>query len=430
MIQLKSIIHLASVVLALGSGQVFAELNETQSNFFDASFQSWMSGSMSGLNSPEFQESTDRIFHMGNIQSETESAMVAISAEQADIFGSQSTQTLAGQLNTVDIIHTRLKLAANEQADILYADNEPLFSTQRGGGASADIGGKWGLWINSAYGFGDADSTFDQLGYDYDSWVMVIGADYKISSRFIAGFAFDYSHIDANSDADRGGIETDSYTGSFYSSFFVTDEFHLDAVISYGGSNYEIRRKLFYEITTGSLPGTVDTIANGDTGGDQFSFNFNAGYDYRYKGFLITPYANINYLTVNIDSYAEDVNSGEGWAMAFDGQNIDSLTTTLGSQLAYAYSAPFGVIIPQIHAAWHHEFKNNSRTATATIQGDALAQQINIDIRGPDRDFVTLGADVSLAFAHGISTFASYNALVAYRDVNSHIFTLGLRVDL
>ena len=426
----KSIIYSSSMALTIWSGTICAQLNETQNNFFDASFQSWMAGSMSGKNSVELQEATDRIFHMGSIQSETDSSIVAVSAEQSNVFGSQSTKTLAGQLHTVDVVHKRLKLASNEQSDVLFAGNNQVYAINRGGAASSDIGGKLGFWMNGSYSFGDNDSTFNQLGYDYDSWSTVLGVDYKLTNQMIVGLAFDYSNIDANFDGHRGGSDTDSYSGSIYSSYFITDNFHLDAVASYGGSDYEINRKLFYVITTGPLPGTVDTVAEGETDGDQLSFNFNAGYNFSYEGLSIAPYASVNYLTMQIDSFKEDKNTGDGWAMGFNEQNIRSLTTTVGSQASYAISVPFGVVIPQIHGAWHHEYKNDGRTAKATLLGDALAQTIDIDIAGPDRDFYTVGADVAAVLTHGVTTFASYNALVGYNNVDSHTFTLGFRLEL
>ena len=412
----------------LWSGTSAAELNETQDNFLDASFQSWMSGSMSGENSYSFQEATDRVFHMGNIKSETDNAMIAVSAEQANVIGSQSTKTLAGQIHTVELIHTRLNLAANEQTGTLYANNMSL--GQGEGSASSDFNNKLGFWMNGSYSFGDNDSTFQQLGYDYDSWSGVIGADYKLTDALIIGLAFDYTHIDADFDSHRGGSNTDSYTGSIYGSFFITDNFHLDAIASYGGSDYEINRKLFYVITTGELADTTDTTAKGDTDGDQISFNFNAGYDYNHNGLTISPYANVNYVTVQIDSFKEDKYTGDGWAMKFNEQNIQSLTTTIGSQLAYAFSVPFGVIIPQIHGAWHHEYKNNSRTAKVAFLGDALDQTIDIEIEGPDRNFYTVGADVAAVLPHGITTFASYNTIVGYHNIDSHTFTLGFRLEL
>jgi len=425
----KIIITSCPAIILAWSGGVSAELNDTQTNFLNASVQSWMSGAMSGNNSAELQTAMDQVFN-GSIQSETNAAMTAVSAEQSNVFGSQSTKTLAGQLHTVEIVHTRLKLASNEQADVLYADNNHMFSMNKGGAASSDIGEEIGFWMNSSYSFGDTDSTFDQLGYDYDSWSAVMGADYKLTDSLIVGLAFDYSHIDADFDGHRGGTDTNTYTGSLYGSFYVTDNFHLDAVASYGGADYEINRKLFYVITTGATAGTTDTTAEGETDGDQLSFNFNAGYDYHYKGLSVTPYASVNYLTMQIDSYKENKNTGDGWAMRFNEQNIQSLTTTVGSQISYAFSVPFGVIVPQLHGAWHHEYKNNSRTAKATLLGDALAQTIDIDIAGPDRNFFTVGADVSAVLTHGVTTFASYNALVGYNNVDSHTFTLGFRLEL
>jgi uncharacterized protein with beta-barrel porin domain len=92
---------------------------------------------------------------------------------------------------------------------------------------------------------------------------------------------------------------------------------------------------------------------------------------------------------------------------------------------------PWGVLVPQAHGTWHHEFKDDSRTITTSFLGDGAAapNQFSIVTEGSDRDYYTVGVSLNTSFSHGASAFVAYNTLLGYRDIDSHRVTFGGRLE-
>lgn len=198
----------------------------------------------------------------------------------------------------------------------------------------------------------------------------------------IVGFAFTYSRTNANFDRSAGGTDSDAYTGSIYGSYYVTEGFHIDAIGSFGGIDYQTTRHISY-----SLPRfeTVNTEAVANPGGTQYSFSIGGGYDYSVGGLMLAPYARTEYIGLDVDAYRE--RQGNGWAMRFDEQHVQSLISTVGSQISYTFSLPWGVVTPQLRGEWHHQFKDDKRRIGAGFLGDPAAQQFAVVTQGPDRDY-------------------------------------------
>jgi len=73
-----------------------------------------------------------------------------------------------------------------------------------------------------------------------------------------------------------GDIEADGYAVSVYSNF-VQDNFYADAVVSYGGNDFDLKRKITFD----NRPATADT------NGNQFSVDVNGGYNIKIRQFLL-----------------------------------------------------------------------------------------------------------------------------------------------
>ncbi|MGH8499089.1 MAG: autotransporter outer membrane beta-barrel domain-containing protein, partial [Methylococcales bacterium] len=214
-----------------------------------------------------------------------------------------------------------------------------------------------------------------------------------------------------------------SYTGSIYASYYVVENFHLDGLATYGGTNYDIQRNIQYVI-----PGDiVNTQAFGTPGGDQYSLSFGGGYDFSHESFNLNPYARIEYVGLQVDGFQES--GGNGWALRIGQQNVHSLKTTLGAQTSYAISTSFGVLLPSFRAEYIHEFMDNSRNFTLSLAGDPLAQPANIVTLKPDRNYAVVGAGLSGTFPYGTSAFLSYDALLGYQNVTSHRVVVGMRIE-
>jgi outer membrane autotransporter protein len=146
------------------------------------------------------------------------------------------------------------------------------------------------------------------------------------------------------------------------------------------------------------------------------------------QGFDLNPFAQVSYTRLEIDSYSE--RGAGGLNLNIDNQDVESLESILGARLAYVWSQPFGVLMPQFRAEWHHEFKENSRAIKTSFVNDINNTQNILNVRNdkPDRDFAIIGIGLSGVFQGGLQIFAAFETLLAQEDTSSHKFTAGLRL--
>ncbi len=367
---------------------------------------------------------------------ELTNAINEVAPEQLLVPSLQSTRTMANIASVasaaiaarMNIIRTAMysssttQIASNNQSQpgqFKFSLNPGL----RGGAAGISDSGRLGIWGNGTYNTGDVNSSTNQLGFGFENWGGTLGADYRITDNFVAGAAFTYLNTDADVDSSGGNAESDSYTGTIYATFSHESGFYVDANASYGESDLDISRNIVYSIN-GDV---VNTTAEGDPSGSQYSFGMGIGYQFALASATIEPFARADYMEYEIDGYSE--RGGQGWGSSFSRQRFRSLPTTVGLRLSNAFSMPWGVLLPQIHGAWHHQFRDDARTITTSFLGDGNSNQFSIVTEGPDRDYYTAGASLSATFAHGITTFVAYNTLQGYRDVDSHRFTFGGRLE-
>ncbi|MCK9608276.1 MAG: autotransporter outer membrane beta-barrel domain-containing protein [Methylomonas sp.] len=287
------------------------------------------------------------------------------------------------------------------------------------GGGSGDIEiPRLNFWSKVDSDFGSRDNTFSQPGFKFDNHNFVFGADYRLKDNWVAGGSFSYRHNNASFNAGRGETTNDSYTGTIYTAYNITDDAHVEATASYGGFNYDTNRNI-----------TVNgqsSVAKASPNGGQYAFSWGGGYDFNFQALTIAPYVRGEYMNLDIDGYSE---SGSLYAVRFGKQSIESLTSTVGIQSSYAISFPWGVLIPQLRGEWHHQFKDGQRQIQAGFINDPLNQTFVMTSEGPSRDYYTFGAEVSSVFAGGMSAFLAYETLQSYSSINSNKLMLGARLE-
>ncbi|MBE0435792.1 MAG: autotransporter outer membrane beta-barrel domain-containing protein [Methylomicrobium sp.] len=363
----------------------------------------------------------------------TQSIVRAVSPEQVVQQGTQATRITAGQVGLVETtVKNRISnLHASLNGRSQYAGGLKFYQNGRSinglGGAAGDdlgFGSNLGVWLNMNIRVGDVNTTFEQLGFRYDNYGFTGGADYKLTDNLVLGSAFSYLRSNAVFGLNMGETTTDTYTGSIYGTYYFWDNFHLDAIASYGGNEYQTTRRISY-----TIPGveTFSAEATATPGGNQHAYSLGVGYDFSYGPFSLTPYFRGNYIGLSVDSYRES--GGAGWGMAFSDQNVESWTTTLGGETSYAISLPFGVILAQFRAEWHHQYKDGSRTIGASFIDDPSGQRFNVVSQSPDRNFATIGTSLSGTFADGLSGFISYDVMLGYQDISSHSINFGARME-
>jgi outer membrane lipase/esterase len=234
------------------------------------------------------------------------------------------------------------------------------------------------------------------------------------------GGAFGFLDSSSEMNASAGSLDTRGYTLSAFATYYVTNQFNVDAIVSYGWNEYDTRRRIVF---TG-----VDTTNKGDTNGTQFGLSVNGGYNFNFGPFTVGPHLRIDYTRIEIDSYTErgdDVAS----LLRIRSQTVTSLTTALGAQASYAISTPWGVVSPNVRVEWEHQFENSSRQILASFVADPLQTPFGVPTEEPDRDYFNLGAGLAMTFKNGVSTFIFYETVVGQAHVTTHQFTAGLRLE-
>lgn len=309
------------------------------------------------------------------------------------------------------------------------------------GAAASTMGpnpfGRLGLFINGTFTFGDKDTTSREAGFDFDTYGVTGGLDYRFTDNLVLGLAFGYSVTDADFDAARGNLDVDAYSFSLFGTYYL-DKLYFDGIFSYGWTDYNSHRNIVYAIQSTNrsgaiIPGTttVNQAARSDTDGKQYSFSLSAGYDFTVRGFTFGPYGRLNYLKADIDAFQESIdntNPGFGLSLAIEEQDVESLTWVLGGQASYALSTRFAVLVPQLRFEWEHEFLNDRRNITARFVSDPTNTPIVLVTDEPDRDFFNFGAGLSAVFPRGVSTFVYYETVLALRDVTAHKVAVGVRL--
>jgi outer membrane lipase/esterase len=320
-----------------------------------------------------------------------------------------------------------------------FADRHNVLAT--GGAAgdeSAPIWNRLGLFFNGMGTFGDVEDSPNQVGFDFRSAGITAGGDYRFSESLIVGAAFTYLRMESDfnpslgSSNSRGSLNSDSYSGSIYATYYLPNGFYVDGLGTIGGLNYDSIRNINYTLlnqTNGKLFDSVNSAAVSNPGGKQYVASIGLGYNQNFGGINVSPYLRGNYNRLEVDGFDEQ--GGAGMAVGFGDQTVESVTSVLGAQLSYAVSTVKGVFTPYIHGEWRHEFEDSGRVIPVRFLGNTSSPSLTFGTLtdSPDRNYFNLGAGVSATFAHGISGFLNYDTLLGYSRITSHALMAGARFE-
>ena len=295
-----------------------------------------------------------------------------------------------------------------------------LFSLFKGTGASADASpfGNLGVFANGLGTFGDQRSSSREPGFDFHTAGVTAGADYRVLPQLVLGLALGYGSMKNEFDGGAGDVSAHGFSVSGYGGFTLGG-FHLDAILTYGWLGYDTERNIL------GPAGKVTAKSSPD--GDQFAVGANTGYDFTFGALTVGPTVRLTYVNVSVDSFTE---RGAGdFDLRVRRQTTESLTTSVGGEVSYAFSVPFGVLTPLIRFEWEHEYLAGSRLVTGTLVTDPGQTLFGARTNSPDRDYFNLGAGLTGTFRSGISSFFYYEALLGRERTTNHSFTAGVRFE-
>jgi outer membrane autotransporter protein len=256
---------------------------------------------------------------------------------------------------------------------------------------------KYGLWVQPLGQWGDQNGKEGQAGYRYGMGGMAGGFDYLVSSNLIAGGGIGYFYTDVNLDQNFGSGRINSFGGSLYGTYF-TDRFYLEGVFAYARNKYDDSRN----ITIGSLQQT----ANSSHYGNAYSGSLEGGYNLRAQEWIFRPFAWLGY--VYLDEEAFDEEGSGGADLRVDARRTSDLLSELGLRVGRAFKVETGSVIPELKAAWLHNFDIDDRRMTASFTGFPGAGFVSAG-RDIEKNGASVGAGITYLHKSGISASLYYN---------------------
>jgi uncharacterized protein with beta-barrel porin domain len=294
-----------------------------------------------------------------------------------------------------------------------------------GGAASADgIDGPWGGFVNLAYSWGNVDQTTLQDAYDYGSFGVLAGADYRVSDKLVVGAAFAYSDTDSDYSGGLGKVKA-ATTGLVGYGTYYFDDFYIDGLLGYGWVDYDTTRNIHVP-SNNPAAAPINASATASPNGRQFSAAVGVGRNYAMGAYTVTPSARLGYIWVRNNAFSES-EPVEGLALAVSERTITSLQTALGARVSRVVNAASGVYAPYVSAHWMHEFQNDASSILSKYVADPTNQFFGIPTAGGTPNYAVLGLGSTAMFPNSLSGFLQFSTAVGLHDETYYGVVLGLR---
>ncbi|MCG8312908.1 MAG: autotransporter outer membrane beta-barrel domain-containing protein [Pseudomonadales bacterium] len=330
------------------------------------------------------------------------------------------TSNLANRLSALRGGATGISVAGlnyHQGDDILYGQWLHEMANQVGGNASADQNfTPFGFFINGSITDGDKDTTSLEQGYDLEGDSITLGMDYRFNEAIVAGVAYGISDTEISFETSGNDMSNEIDNLLVYGSWYK-DSFYIDALFGYASGDITTKRT----ISVGSINETV----GGETESSQIFFSVTGNYDFVKNAWTYGPYASLDYIDGDIEGYEEIGTTG--FEVGFDDQDIESQIVTLGGRIQYAWSQPWGIIVPHARVEWKSELEDERTAIVGRFILDTSGDSFTIEADNLDSSWFQMGVGVSATFQHGLSAYLDYEEVISYDDTSLSTLSFGGR---
>jgi outer membrane autotransporter protein len=254
-------------------------------------------------------------------------------------------------------------------------------------------------------------------GLDWTTGGGAIGVDFLVSDDLLLGVMGGYARSSTDYDNFGGDNDTDLGWGGIYATYF-RDHWYVDGLFGYGRSFYDSKRKVRI--------GAFDQTATADPEGNTFTLSADGGYNFQLgQGWGIEPNLRLSWVRVDIESF--DESGAAPVNLSVDSITEDSLQTELGARVSKIFrSGEKTVWLPELRAAWAHEFLDTDRDISGGFAGTA-PNTLRVSGDDPSRNGAILRAGMTVFVNEMVSIYGFYNG--EYR--NDRIWnggSLGVRL--
>ncbi|HLJ63814.1 MAG TPA: autotransporter outer membrane beta-barrel domain-containing protein, partial [Stellaceae bacterium] len=277
-------------------------------------------------------------------------------------------------------------------------------SATRVGGDPGPRAGE-GVWAR-AYGARDEGGNV----FNEEKIGLIAGADAAVSEAVRLGLAVNYAHNTARFiDAAKTNVE--SYQAMGYGSW-EGGPWYASGLASVGLNSFDTTRNL----ASFGLAGTATSHPRGES----WSGYGEAGYHVMGVPWAhLTPYAGLGYVGTHLDGFSESGGLGALQVNAATGSSLES-------QLGVRVSTRIGGLVPELRAAWGHEFLDAAPTITGTLE---TVPGSGFSAAGANfgRDSALIGAGVTHEVSETVRIFVDYDGRLTV-GFSEHVVSAGVRV--
>lgn len=262
------------------------------------------------------------------------------------------------------------------------------------------------VFLNASGHFTDADRTADQPGFDQTAGTLTVGADTDLAANMLVGAALGFADASAEADGSDSELDTRMLSGYLYGAARLGERGYLNAAVSYGRLNYDLKREFGAEFATG------------DTDANQFAAFAELGMDLPLASsdVILTPSVGTRYVNLDVDGFTD---SG---GLEFADQDYDVLTAIAKLKGAMVIPQAWGYLLPEM-------------TVAGTYDVDKIEETVGVggnQIRVGDVGRFNLIVNPAIAattFAAGMTARVEYKATLN-DDFTDHAFIGRVRIPL
>jgi uncharacterized protein YhjY with autotransporter beta-barrel domain len=206
----------------------------------------------------------------------------------------------------------------------------------------------WGVWTAGVITVGDRGASGASDGFDFLSDGISVGADWRISERFLLGVAGGLGWNDTNFDEPRSNLDGDQRSLALYGLWRQGEHLFMDGTLGWG--------KLGFDITRWSDAANAQGTATRD--GEQVFGSLTVGYDHASAGMSLTSYGRLDASRTRLDAYRE---FGLGiYDLAYGRQTVENASLAVGIEGSYLVQTRWGHVRPYWMAEYRDAFEDGS----------------------------------------------------------------------
>jgi len=285
---------------------------------------------------------------------------------------------------------------------------------------------RWEVFATASYGYGNQDTFLPASGFETNTWAETVGAEFSVNEHLTLGAAFTYVQSNNALELGVGDADIEGEALAAYASY-RQGGFYADALYSFAMFEHDIQRDTLFGNTATAEP-------NSQT----HTLQLNLGFNMPVAGFVTGPYASIDWMIGQLESYEEaNGNTAIGTArLRVPGQTFDSLISRIGWQISRTYVLESMKITPQLRAGWAHEYRDDLefvdvQLATSPFKmrsGESLLPvgkfNTQAETQSPGSDIFEVGFGVGFEWDERFRIYVDYAAHLFQNNAFAHQVSL------